>query len=49
MEKEEKEDNPCFQFEINLETRSKFYRSYFNFLDSHQIFIIFDDILFKAF
>ena len=49
MQKEEKEDNPCFQFEINLETHSNFCCSYFNFLDSCQIFIILDDILFKTF
>ena len=43
----QKEDNPCFQFEINLEKRSNFC-SYFNFLDSYQIFIVLD-ILFKTF
>ena len=49
MQKEEKEDNPYFQSEINLDTRSSFCCSYFNFLDSYQIFIAFDEILFKTF
>ena len=46
MYTEEKEDNPCFQFEINLEIRPSFCCSYFNFFDSYQIFILHNDILF---
>ena len=45
MQKEEKEDSPCFKFEINLETHSNFCCSYFNLLDSYQILIGSDMLL----